>query len=163
FSVKGEGGMLKLEVVADAAAGNRHVHLVPTFDLKTEPATVTMASDSPGDNLIAAGIGPGPARAAMGRVNPFIVHAGGGTAGLGGTSTAEGKLHMVLDVISPQLAAGVPEFATGTSLALQIPLTGTVEQPTLDLEAMLHALPAGPAAKLRDWINRQQAAIRARD
>jgi len=88
---------------------------------------------------------------------PAQLTIGDGEVGLSGASSADGKLRMVIGVTSPQLRAGVTEFATGTSLALAIPLTGTAAQPTLNLDAMLRTLPADPARKLSEWINRPAA------
>src|SRR2546423_77281 len=46
---------------------------------------------------------------------------------------------------------------------LRIPLIGTAEHPRLDVDAMVASLPPEVAGKVKDWISRQQAAIRARE
>lgn len=73
-----------------------------------------------------------------------------------GSSTAEGLLHMKVGVSSPQLLAnaGVP---------LEIPLGGTVESPTLDLDAAIRTLPVETAEKMKDWTRRQSVALQTRD
>jgi hypothetical protein len=77
---------------------------------------------------------------------------------LAGGSTMEGALKMRLAIGSPQLKAQLPEPG-----AIEMPLGGTVAQPKLDVDAAMRLLPAEAAAKLKDWIARQTAAVRARD
>src|SRR5205823_6771562 len=80
IKLKGDGGALKLDVLADSAGGRGHIHVQPTIDLKTPIATIAMTSANPDDNLIAGGIPTGPMRIAMARVNPFALYAERGTA-----------------------------------------------------------------------------------
>lgn len=253
LSLKGTGGVLKLEII-EAASSHMQAHLQPTIDLNTTPATLTIASKGPADNLIDAAIPPGPARRAMAAVNPFVPYAGGGTAvlriesldmflssnwsagsckaelelhevklaphadtagpeaspglpaqlalvtgdlsrtltlqpmpvrfsmdggtitiapstmGIGdaqitlsGNSTIEGTLRMNLGVASPPLMAAVPELASDAGLSLQVPLGGTVDAPKLNFDAAVRLLPSEAGRKVKDWIAKQFAALKARD
>jgi len=78
--IKGDGGAVRMDILAESAGGRGHVHVKPTIDLNATPATLTMASTNPDDNLIAGGIPTGPARIAMARINPFALYAEAGTA-----------------------------------------------------------------------------------
>ncbi len=83
---------------------------------------------------------------------------------LSGTSVIGGPLQMVLTLCNPaKLSAAVPELATGSVVELVIPLTGTAQEPRLDLERVKNALPPSVARKLDDFIAAQIAALRAQD
>ena len=78
-TLKGTGGVLKLQIV-EAASSRSQVHLQPTIDLNSFPASIKIDSKDPGDNLIAAGFPDGPARTAMSAVNPLALSATSGGA-----------------------------------------------------------------------------------
>ena len=79
LTLKGTGGLLKLEI-SEAASARCQAHLQPTINLNATPMTLAIVSKDPADNLIAAAIPPGPLRSAMANVNPFVMSALGGTA-----------------------------------------------------------------------------------
>ncbi len=89
-------------------------------------------------------------------VEPKTLAVGEAQITFSGESTAEGLLRMKVGVSSPQLLAT-------TGVPLEIPLGGTVESPTLDIDGAIRVLPVETAEKMRDWTRRQSVALRARD
>ncbi len=78
LALTGSGGVLTLDIRELAGPGTQ-VHVKPTFDLKPNPAIVTMASKSDGDNTITVALPKGPARRGLACVNPLIQQAIEGT------------------------------------------------------------------------------------
>jgi hypothetical protein len=93
-------------------------------------------------------------------VGPATLGVGSAQVQLSGSSTIEGKLRLTLGVMSPALAAAVPELA---GKPLEIPLVGTFDSPRLDLDAGTQGLAADVSGKVRNWVTQQVAAQRTRE
>jgi hypothetical protein len=78
-TLKGDGGLLKLDVAASGP--HAQIRLQPAFDFKPFPPTATIAaSKDPGENVMTAALPPpaSPLLRSIACVNPFAADAGGG-------------------------------------------------------------------------------------
>jgi hypothetical protein len=133
-------------------------------DLAGARALAAMVSAIGGDISPSSSIQPMPVKFVMSNgsvsVGPATMEVGTEQIQLSGSSTIEGSLRMKLGIVSPALAAAVPELA---DKPLELPLVGTVDAPRLDLDAGMAGLAADASGKLRAWVNQQVAAQRSRE
>jgi len=94
-------------------------------------------------------------------VEPSPITVGSTGMSLSGSNIIGGPLQMVLTFSDlPTLRAAVPGI---TIKMLTIPLTGTIREPRLDLDAIKEAMPAAMAKKMEDFISDQIAAMRIKE